>query len=124
MAVEVVILVPVLIVLMMLVVAFGRYVDMRGDIQAVARDAVRAATLERDRPAAEAAAQAIADQTMPASATCEPVALRGDFLPGQTVTVRVRCHVSYAGLGFIGLPGTVPINGDSSAPIDTLRRTG
>ena len=43
MAVEVVILAPVLLMFVMLVVAGGRYVGVQGDIEAAARDAARAA---------------------------------------------------------------------------------
>lgn len=124
MAVEVVLLVPVLVALMMLVVAFGRYVDTRGEIEAVARDAVRAASLERDPAAAAAAAQGIATQTLPAGASCQPVHIGGAFVAGETISARLDCRVSYAGLGMIGLPGSVAISGESFAPLDTLRRTG
>ncbi|MFN0284864.1 MAG: TadE/TadG family type IV pilus assembly protein, partial [Kineosporiaceae bacterium] len=58
MAVEVVILTPVLVAFILLVVAFGRYVTARGDVEAVARDAVRAASLERTAGQARAAANA------------------------------------------------------------------
>ena len=46
MAVEVVILAPVLLMFVMLVVAGGRYVSVQGDIEAAARDAARAASLQ------------------------------------------------------------------------------
>lgn len=128
MAVEVVILVPVLIAVMMMVVAFGRYVDTRGQVEAVARDAVRAASFERDAASAHLVAQAIADATVPDSTTCQPVELRGQsgpllFAPGEIITVALTCEVSFQGLGGIGLPGSLPISGESSAPLDELRRT-
>jgi TadE-like protein len=128
MAVEVVILVPVLIAIMMMVVAFGRYVDTRGNVEAVARDAVRAASLERDVASAAQVAQAVADATLPASTTCQPVQLSGRagplvFAPGEIITVALTCEVSFSGLGGIGLPGSLPITGESSAPLDQLRRT-
>lgn len=127
MAVEVVILVPVLVAIMLMIVAFGRYVDTRGQVDAVARDAVRAASLQRDAWSALNAAQAIVDATVPDSTTCQPVQLTGPsgsvvFAPGQIITVQVTCDVSFQGLG-LGLPGSLPLTGSSSAPLDTLRRT-
>ena len=67
MAVEIVVLVPVLLAMLFLIVAFGRYVSAEGDTQAMARDAVRAATLERDRDSAVAAARAVAASAVPPS---------------------------------------------------------
>ncbi len=129
MAVEIVILVPVLVAVMALVVSFGRYVDTRGHVEAVARDAVRAATLERSLPAATAVAQAIADETAPGDAVCGPVQLwgasEGDpvvFQAGEIITAELSCEVSLDDLGLLGLPGSVTISGASSAPLDELRR--
>lgn len=124
MAVELVILTPFLVAVMMLVVAFGKYVDTRGVVEAVARDAVRAASLERTYDEGRDAAQRIVDGTMPNRISCDPVNLDGTFDSGQIITVGLTCHVSYDGLGFIGMPGEVQIVRESSAPIDTLRRTG
>lgn len=123
MAVEVVLLAPVLVAVMMLVVGLGRYVDRSGDVDAIARDAVRAASLQRSEPDARQAANAIVDRSTPAGTTCQNADLGGDFAPGGTITVTVRCEVSFDGLGFIGLPGSATMTGESSAPIDTLRRT-
>lgn len=130
MAVEIVILVPVLVAVMALVVAFGRYVDTRGQVEAVARDAVRAATFERDAAAAAAVAQAIADDTKPDDLVCGPVQLwganQGDalvFQAGEIITAELSCQVSLDDLGLLGLPGSVTISGASSAPLDDFRRT-
>jgi len=124
MAVEIVLLAPVMMAFMMLVVAGGRYVAVRGDIEAASRDAVRAASLERT----EAAAQAVAVDTAAAQledvGRCQNAALSGNFVSGGTITVTVTCEVSYDGLGLIGLPGSKTVTIDSSAPIDLYRRTG
>lgn len=122
MAVEVVILVPMLVMIMVLVVAFGRYVTAEGDTQALTREAARAATLERDEVMAVAAAQAVATAMTPDSLTCDPVTVSGTFQPGGTVTVYVDCQVSWANLGLIGLSGSATVGAASSAPLDTYRR--
>ena len=122
MAVEVVVLVPALVMIMMLVVAFGRYVTAEGDAQAAAREAVRAASLQRDEGAALAAAQAAADAVLPDTLACRPVVLSGDFLPGATLSVEVSCDVSWSNLGLIGLSGSAAVAGAASAPLDLYRR--
>lgn len=123
MAVEIVILTPVLMMFVMLIVACGRYVAVQGDIQATARDAVRAASLQRDYTSARAAAGVVVQQSLDEDTTCTGLALSG-FVQGGTARVDLSCSVTYAGLGLIGLPGSVDVDGVSSAPIDVYRRTG
>lgn len=124
MAVEVVVLVPILVMMMFLVVAFGRYVSAQGEAQAMARDAVRAATLERSSDTALAAARAMASASTPDSLTCEDATMTGVFAAGERITVEVRCTVSFSDLGLPGLPGTATVTGASTAPLDSWRRTG
>lgn len=117
-------MVPVLFMFTMLVVAFGRFVDSRGEVEALARDAVRAASLERSASSGQAAAQAVASRPLPNTITCQTVRIQGSFAPGSIVTATLDCRVSWAGLGLIGLNGSAPVSGVSSAPLDTLRRSG
>lgn len=123
MAVEIVIVIPLLVALMLLVVAFGRMVDTYGDVEAVSRDAVRAASLERSQAEGVDAMKAIIDASLPSDVECPEVQLNGNFSPGGVITVDMQCEVSYEGLGLIGLPGSVSFERSSSAPIDTWRRT-
>lgn len=122
MAVEVVVLVPTLLLMLLLVVAIGRYVSAEGQAQAIARDAVRAATLERDPDSALAAARSVATASVPPSMTCAPVTLGGAFVAGGNVSIDVDCTVSWSDLGLIGLPGTADIAASSTAPLDLYRR--
>lgn len=127
MAVEVVTLVPVLVLVMLLVVAFGRYVDRRADVEAIARDAARAATLERSLPEAHAAANAVigaAEGRLFDGASCNPAAFDGAFTAGQTITVTVYCELRWSELAPLGLPGTVTLKASASSPLDQWRRTG
>lgn len=123
MAVEIVILTPVLVAFILLVVAFGRYVTIRGDVEAVTRDAARAASLERTAGAAQAAADAAVAAGL-SRGDCTGAALSGAFVAGGTIQVEVTCRIRYDDLGLIGLPGTVAVRGSSAAPLDTYRRTG
>ena len=124
MAVEIVLLAPVMMAFMMLVVAGGRYVAVRGDIEAASRDAVRAASLERTEAAAAAIAVDTANAALQNVGRCTNAALGGNFVSGGTITVTLSCDVSYDGLGLIGLPGSKTVTITSSAPIDQFRRTG
>lgn len=89
----------------------------------MARDAVRAASLQRDYGSASAAAQAIVESSTPPGVSCGQASLGGTFAAGEIITVEVSCKVSFDGLGFIGLPGSATLTGESSAPLDVLRRT-
>ncbi|MDX6241664.1 MAG: hypothetical protein QOG10_6488 [Kribbellaceae bacterium] len=124
MAVEIVLLAPVMMAFIVLVVAGGRYVAVRGDIEAVSRDAVRAASLERTAAAAESVADDVAAASLQNPDRCQPVLMSGEFVAGGTITVTITCDVSYAGLGLIGLPGSKRLSASSSAPLDKYRRTG
>ena len=124
MAVEIVLLTPLLVMMMFLVVAFGRYVSAEGAAQALARDAVRSATLERNGEAALAAARSMAAAAEPANLSCAPAELHGAFVKGGQVTVDVECTVSFRDLGLIGLPGEADVTASSTAPLDEYRRTG
>jgi Flp pilus assembly protein TadG len=126
MAVEIVILAPVMLAFMMLVVAAGRLVAVKGDLEAASRDAARAASLERDTGTAEARAREVVDASLDKQTTrCLGTSLGGsNFVAGGFVRVSLDCQVSYDGLGLIGLPGSVTVKTSSTAPIDTYRRTG
>lgn len=124
MAVELVLMVPVLMAFALLVVAMGRYVAVRGEVEGLSRDAVRAASLERDVDSAQAAANSTMVATAPASLSCAPAVLDGAFEAGGIITVSVTCQVSWSGLGLIGLSGTRTITATSAAPLDTYRRAG
>jgi Flp pilus assembly protein TadG len=123
MAVEVVLITPVLVAFLLLVIAFGRYVAIRGEVEAASRDAARAASLERTPGAAAAAATRTADASL-AGRRCGQAQLSGAFVAGGTVNATLVCRVPMADLGLLGLPGTVKVKATSSAPLDLYRRTG
>jgi Flp pilus assembly protein TadG len=124
MAVELVLLTPLLVAFTLLVVAFGRYVAVRGEVESLSRDAVREASLQRDSADARTAATVTVDAARKPQRTCTAPVLGGAFVPGGTITVTLTCEVSYAGLGLIGLPGAATVQVTSAAPLDTFRRAG
>lgn len=126
MSVEVVLMVPILVMFLMLVLAGGRYVAVRADIESAARDAARAASFERSQSEAFSAAYAAANASDVDDRFSECVVsdITGSFEAGGVVEVSVRCRVSNNGLGFIGLNGSDDFEASSSAPIDQYRRFG
>lgn len=126
MSVEVVLMTPVLVLFLLLVLAGGRYVSVRADIESAARDAARAASFERTESAARAAAaSAVAASDVDDSfSACAIDGVSGQFRAGGVVSVTVRCAVSHTGLSLIGLGGARDFSATSSAPIDQYRRFG
>lgn len=125
MAVELVLMAPVLVAFLLLVIAAGRFVAVRGEIESASRDAARAASLERTLGAAAGAAGSTARAALDGRWNCNAPSFGGTrWVAGGTVTVTLTCRVSYSGLGLIGLPGSATVTGDSSAPLDLYRRTG
>lgn len=123
-AIEVVLMIPVLVMFMLLVVAGGRFVSIRADVEAAARDAARAASFERSGEAARSVARTtVADQLDPFW-NCQTARLDGDFEAGGVIDVTVDCDVPVDDLGLVGLGGSVPVKVTGSAPLDTFRRTG
>lgn len=124
MSVEIVLITPLLVAFLLLVVAFGRYVAVRGEVEAASRDAVRAASLERDLGSAREAATQTANASLGGRWACEAVGLSGEFVAGGTIETELSCRVPVDDLGLLGLPGTVSVRASSSAPLDIYRRTG
>lgn len=125
MAIEVVFLVPVLFLFTLLVVAGGRYVSTRADVDAAARDAARAASLQHDYASAATDAAAAMRDSLSRGDTraCRVDRLGGDFESGGVAEVKVHCTVDLSDLGLLGMPGSLPVDGDGHAPIDTYRST-
>ncbi len=123
MAVEIVVLIPVLFMFTLFVVAGGRYVNARADADSTARDAARAASQSHTRGEAEAAVRTAIAQGLRQTRNCKPSGLSGNFESGGTAVVRLECTVSYRDLGMLGIPGTIAVDAEGHAPIDTYRST-
>lgn len=124
-AVELTLLTPLLLVLLLFVVALGRFGQARADIDGAARDAARAASLRRSAPAATAAAQETAQQALSERRiTCAELNVDVDtaaFAPGGSVRVEVTCNVLLSDLSLLRLPGSKQMRGHYTAVIDTFR---
>lgn len=123
MSVEMIVLVPVLLLIVMIAVAGGRLVSAEGMVQAAARDAARAASIERSAGDADAAARRSLAAADTANAQCSGGVDLGGFGRGGTVTATVSCRVELSDLGLVFLPGATTVTASSTAPVDTWRGT-
>lgn len=124
---ELVLLAPALLALLLLVVAGGRLVQARGDVDAVARDAARAASIARDPAHAAADAERVALERLGTGrAMCPQPSVVTDtsrFSAGGAVTVTVTCSVDLSDVTLLGIPGTNTIEGRATEVVDSYRGT-
>lgn len=123
--VELVLLTPLLVLVLLFVVALGRLASARLEVDAAASQAARAASMARDPATAATLALSLATATLAAHhLICAPLSVSTDtaaFVPGGTVTVRVSCTASLAGLSLLRLPGAETLTSRFVEPLDTYR---
>ncbi|MDQ6782952.1 MAG: pilus assembly protein [Actinomycetota bacterium] len=122
MSVELVLLTVPLVVIMVFVVALGRFSSARNQVDEAARDAARQASLYY-RSGSEATRQGtdVADQDLTGIACADRlVAVDTSALrPGGAVTVTVSCHVPLGDLVLLKVPGTRTVTATSTSVVDT-----
>lgn len=103
----------------------GRVVQAENDVQSAAQEAARAATLERDPAAADAAARTVATANLTHSGvSCPTPTVTVDlsrFEPGGQVTVAIVCRTSFADLGSLGVARSRSFHATATEVIDTYR---
>jgi Flp pilus assembly protein TadG len=123
--VELVLLTPVLVLLVLVAVAFGRLADARIRVEDAAHNAARAATLATTPGEAETVARQAAAAALDGSgAGCARHTVRlhhQGLAPGSTVSAAVTCHASLRSLTSTGLPGTLALQATSISPIEIHR---
>lgn len=134
MSLELAIMTPLLVGFMMLMVSLGRVVEAQSQVDGAARDAVRAASVARERLSAGNAARVAARTTlsgrentgsggkewcMGGPTTSVDMSAWG---PGGQVSVTVSCKIDLSGLSLIAVASTKTVTGTATAPLDTLRR--
>lgn len=138
MTLELAIMTPLLVGFMLLLVCLGRIVEAQSQVDGAARDAVRAASIARERLAASNAARITARSTL--SGRVNTGAGTGqsgtewciggpttsvdlsEWRPGGQVSVTVSCKIDLSGLSLIAVAPTKTVTGTATAPLDTLRR--
>jgi Flp pilus assembly protein TadG len=120
-AVETVILVPVLIALVATGVVAGRMSNSRGDVAAAAQHAAREISIARTPTAAVATAESNARATLQVG---DPTCRSMQFTPTITaseVTVEVSCVVDLSAATTLPVPGSVIAAAQSTQAIDRYR---
>ena len=127
-SVELVVLAPALALLLLLLGAGGRVVEVQGHIDGAARDAARAASLARSSFQASALARQAALADLTAGSWCAPrsvsVLVSGypavGPLPagGADVAVTVSCEVNMSPFAALGLTAQMRFTGQAVAPLD------
>ncbi|MHB8448957.1 MAG: TadE/TadG family type IV pilus assembly protein [Mycobacteriales bacterium] len=126
---ELAVLTPALLLLLGFIVAAGRIEIAGGTIDAIARDAARAASLARTPAAAQAAAQAtaagnVASQSIDCTDLAVTVSTTGFDTPlgsPAAVVVRVSCTAPLGDLAIPGLPGSKTLTASFTSPLDPNR---
>ena len=127
-SVELAVLAPGLALLLLLVAAGARVVEVQGHIDGAARDAARAASIARSYGQAIAAAQQAAHADLGTTSLCAPgtVAVRVAGYPAVpvvttgagAVTVTVTCQVGMSPFKALGFGVTKGFTGQAVAPLD------
>lgn len=125
MAIELAILTPVILVMLLVVVGFGRVTHGRALVDQAAAAAARAASLAPTPGQAGADAAQTARDTLTASGlSCTAASVEvdtGAFRPGGQVSVTVTCTADLSATAMAGLPGTLTLQAVSVSPIETHR---
>jgi Flp pilus assembly protein TadG len=119
MSVETVMLAPVFLLFLVFLVGAGRIVEAQGEVNGAARDASRAASVQRTFDDAATAARSAAESAL--GRDCAPqVDLGGTrWAEGGSVTATVTCELN---LDFLGFGAVKQMTGTSVVPLEQLRR--
>lgn len=124
-ATELVLLTPLLLLMLFFVVALGRMVAGRLDVDGAAAQAARAASIARDPATATAMARQAATTALASDhVTCGHLAVAtdtADFTPGGQVSVTVTCTVDLADLVGLRLPASQAMSSTATSVIDAYR---
>lgn len=129
-AIEMAILMPVFVALFTTVVVIGRTANATSAVEAAAYNAARTASLARDAVTAEAGARAAVDQTLASQGVgcaggpevfVDPAGFDVPLGQPASVTVTVRCLVTYADVDLVLVPDDLPVEAAFVSPIDQYR---
>ena len=124
-ATELVLLTPLLLLMLLFVVALGRTVSARMEVDGAAAQAARAASIARDPATATAMAQQAVTTALGSDhVTCANLTVTtdtADFEPGGQVAVTVTCTVDLADLVGLRLPASQSLSSTSTSVTDVYR---
>ena len=125
-AVELAVAAPALLLVLLLVFAYGRAAAVNGTLESGTRDAARSATFSRSYTEAEdrahdVVAAAVADDVPSRCRDSLEVAVSNTFEPGEPVTVSATCRYDLADLGLPGAPGELTPESSFTSVLDPNR---
>ena len=124
-AVELVVLTPVITIFLLLALALGRFELAHEQVASAAQAAAEAASVVRSAPEAQSAALAAASPVVVnqvhSCTELNVVADTSQFAPGGYVRVVVSCAIDYTDLLIPGMPGHTEVRAAVIAPIDPFR---
>ncbi|WP_420538765.1 pilus assembly protein [Nonomuraea africana] len=104
----------------MFLVGAGRLVEAQGEVNGAARDAARAASVQRTLDGAEGAAEASAKAALEGQCAAPQISLEGTaWQEGGQVRAEVTCELN---LDFLGFGATKQMTGMSVVPLEQFRR--
>lgn len=128
MVIELAILTPFVIVMLLVVLAFGRVTHARSLVDAAAAAGARAASLTGTPGQADAEGRAAALAALAgAGLTCTGPSVDVDtsaVRPGGHVAVSVRCTADLSALTLTGLGGAMVLTGQAISPVEAHRDLG
>jgi Flp pilus assembly protein TadG len=124
-ALELTLLAPVLLTVLMLVVGLGRMAHARQQVESIAADAARAASLARNpdtsRTDAKTAAEKSRDNADLSCASLDVQVNTANYQPGGTIRVVVTCTADLSDVAISGLPGHRTFTATAVAPLENFR---
>ncbi|MCI0686314.1 MAG: pilus assembly protein [Sporichthyaceae bacterium] len=129
MTLEMVLLTPILVGFLGIVVVLGRITETGSEVTGAARDAARAASLQRTPTQAVAVAATTAADLLDAESidcsTGASVAVdTSNWRPGGWVQVRVSCVVRLEDVAFRYFPGSRTVEATAVSPLELFRGVG
>ncbi len=126
--VEMVVLTPVVLLVVLVALVFGRVVQARQQVVEAARaGAEAAAVLPTVQTAQWVGSMNVVINLVDRTHTCARVSTVIDtaaFVPGGQAVVHVACLVLLSDLAFPGLPGATVVSATAVAPLDPYRSVG
>ena len=126
--VELVVLTPILLIVAMATLVFGRVSEARQQVVEASRAGAEAAAILPTVGTAQwvGAINAVIN-LIGRNHTCAHVSITtdtGNFVAGGYVTVHVSCLVLLSDLAFPGMPGSTIVQASATAPLDPYRSVG
>ena len=125
---ELVIIAPVLLLVALLMIFFGRIESAQGDVEAAARAGVEAAVVQSSPALAQSSASAAVTATLSsehmACPSPEVSTNVTNFYSGGSVSVVVTCVARLSDVAAPGIPGSRTLSASSTAPMDPYTTSG